>query len=189
MTEPDPHDGRTIASSIRHGPEFAAVFDRHAPTIHRYLQRRVADHAAEDLLSETFLVAFRRRASFDVERTDARPWLYGIAAKLVVDHHRRETRQRRLADWPEPAPDEHADAVADRVSAQARQPALRAALERLSVEDREVLLLIAWEELSYAEVAEAMSVPVGTVRSRLHRARQQVRQWLAATEPTPNPMR
>jgi RNA polymerase sigma-70 factor (ECF subfamily) len=185
MTDPGVHDGRTIAASIRQGDRFATIFDRHAPAIHRYLQRRVGEQAAEDVLGETFLIAFRRRGSFDPERSDARPWLYGIAAKLVVDHHRRETRQRGIVGLPDRATDEHADEVADRVSAQSQQAILRAALDRLSDDDREVLMLIAWEELSYAEVAEAMRIPVGTVRSRLHRARQQIRRWLAtAGNPT-----
>ena len=182
MTDPDAHDGRTIASSIRQGDRFAAIFDRHAPAIHRYLRRRIGEHAAEDVLGETFLIAFRRRGRFDPERSDARPWLYGIAAKLVVDHHRRENRRRSIVGLPDRAADEHADEVADRVSAQSQQAILRAALDRLSADDREVLVLIAWEELSYAEVAEAMSIPVGTVRSRLHRARQQIRHWLATAD-------
>lgn len=181
MTDP-PHDGRVIADSVRHRDRFAVIFDRHAATIHRYLARRVGADAAEDVLAETFLTAFRRRDRFDTARGDARPWLYGIAATLLVDHLRREERQRRPAPFG-PETHEHTAEVDDRVSAQSQQARLRTGLAQLPAAEREVLLLIAWEELSYAEVAEALDIPIGTVRSRLHRARQQIRLWLAATEP------
>jgi RNA polymerase sigma factor (sigma-70 family) len=184
---PAEEDDATIIASSRARPEmFAAIFARHSAHIHRYLARRLGPEAAEDLVGETFLTAFGKRATYRLDRRDARPWLYGIAANLVAGHRRDEVRRLRLwqSDRPEPDQDCHADQVAHRVSAQAHRQPLALALAQLSAADREVLLLIAWEELSYAQVAEAMSIPVGTVRSRLNRARRKVRKSLGGIDPS-----
>ncbi len=170
-------DASIIGDSVGRPERFAAIFDRHAPHIQRYLARRLGRQIADDLVAETFLVAFGKRGRYDLARTNARPWLYGIATNLVSQHHRDEVREYRLrsAIVPDPHPVSHDDRVAARVSAQARQGELAAALANLAPGDRDVLLLIAWECLSYEEVAHALTIPVGTVRSRLNRARHQVR--------------
>jgi RNA polymerase sigma-70 factor (ECF subfamily) len=159
---------------------FGGIFDRHATTIHRYLARRIGPLVADDLTAETFLVAFRGREHYDVNQTDALPWLYGIAANLLRRERRSEIRQyRALARTRiDPALDGDADRVAARVSAQARVRKLASVLARLSVREREVLTLVAQAELSYAEVARALDIPIGTVRSRLHSARSRVRKAL-----------
>ena len=115
---------------------------------------------------------------------DARPWLYGIATNLVGQHRRDEARQDRIrqAAAAEPEVPGHADRVAADVTAQAMRTLLDAALAALSAGDRDVLLLIAWEQLTYQEVSRALAIPVGTVQSRLHRARTKVRQVLAGTD-------
>jgi RNA polymerase sigma-70 factor (ECF subfamily) len=173
-------DASIIGDSVGRPERFAAIFDRHAPHIQRYLARRLGRQVADDLVAETFLVAFGKRGRYDRARSNARPWLYGIATNLVSQHHRDEVREYRLrsAIVPDPDPVSHDDRVATRVSAQARHRELATALSNLAPRDRDVLLLIAWEGLSYEEVAQALAIPVGTVRSRLNRARQQVRATL-----------
>lgn len=173
----DEDDAAIIEGSTRRPERFAVIFDRHAPHIQRYLTRRLGRQVADDLVAETFLVAFRQREDYDLARPDARPWLYGIATNLARQHQRTEIREYRLraSVGPDLALDGHADRVAAQVTAGAMHRMLAAALAELSDGDRDVLLLIAWEDLHYEEVAEALAIPVGTVRSRLHRARRLVR--------------
>ena len=184
MGPPD-SDATIIERSLRHPERFAVIFDWHAPHIQRYLARRLGAQTADDLAAETFVVAFDKRSRYDLRRPNARPWLYGIATNLVGQHHREEVREYRLrnAVGPQPDVDGHADRVAARVTAQAMNKLLAAALADLNDGDRDVLLLIAWEGLSYEEVAQALAVPIGTVRSRLNRARKQVRAALDLKEP------
>lgn len=183
MHEPDEDDATIIELSLHRPERFAAIFDRHAAHIQRYLARRLGRQLADDLVAETFLVAFGKRARYDLGRPDARPWLYGIATNLVRQQQREEVRDYRLraAIAPEPDLDGHADRVAAQVSAAAMHRPLAAALAGLSAGDRDVLLLIAWEGLTYDEVTEALGIPVGTVRSRLNRARRKARAALSAT--------
>ncbi|MGB2571756.1 RNA polymerase sigma factor [Micromonospora citrea] len=175
-------DAAVIERSLRAPESFAVIFDRHAPYIHRYLARRLGAGIADDLVAETFLAAFRRRERFDTAHPDARPWLYGIATNLVGQHRREEEREYRLRQTYIPALNEasHADRVSTVVTAQSLRHVLFDALARLSTGDRDVLLLIAWEELTYDEAAGALAIPVGTVRSRLHRARKLLREALGS---------
>jgi RNA polymerase sigma-70 factor (ECF subfamily) len=176
-----PTDAEVLAASLTDPERFAALFDRHAVTVHRYLGRRVGE-LADDLLSETFLVAFRRRADYRPEHLEVRPWLMGIATNLVHGAARAERRRyralARAAVEPEAADDGDREG---RVDAQALRGPLAAALAGLKAHDRDVLLLVAWGDLSYEEVAAVLDVPVGTVRSRLHRARRQTRTALEGT--------
>jgi RNA polymerase sigma-70 factor (ECF subfamily) len=173
-------DAAIVQASLRDPDQFAAIFDRHAPYVHRYLARRLGREAADDLVAETFLVAFGKRKRYDQSRADARPWLYGIATNLVSQHRRDEARQLRLRNALSPEPDvaSHAEQVVAQVAAQAMGRLLGTALTELSTGDRDVLLLIAWEGLTYDQVATALDIPVGTVRSRLNRARKLVRDVL-----------
>jgi RNA polymerase sigma factor (sigma-70 family) len=176
-------DAAVIESSWLEPERFAVLFDRHAPHIHRYLARRAGRQVADDLVAETFLTAFAKRDRYDLGYSDARPWLYGIATNLVSQHRRDEARQYRIRQGAvaEPEVPDHADRVAAGVTAQAMRAPLDAALAALSAGDRDVLLLIAWEQLTYQEVSRALAIPAGTVRSRLHRARTKVRQVLTGT--------
>ncbi|GIF43799.1 RNA polymerase sigma factor [Actinoplanes xinjiangensis] len=164
---------------------FAALFDRHAPHIHRYLARRLGDQAADDLVAETFLTAFRRRGTFRADQRDARPWLYGIATLLIAQHRRDEVRRLRLHQAVPAERDTscHADRVAADVTAAALRSVLTSALADLADGDRDVLLLVVQEELTYEQVAAALDIPVGTVRSRLHRARTVLRAALGGSNP------
>ncbi|KFG00476.1 RNA polymerase sigma70 factor [Streptomyces scabiei] len=180
-------DARVIERS-RDEPElFAVLYDRYADTVHRYAARRLGPEAAEDLMAETFVTAFQRRHTYDMERADARPWLFGIATNLVRRHRRAEARRfRALARLP--APVEHEEAVADRAVARAGATGVRrelaAALAGLSARHRDVVLLVAWAGLDYEEAARALDVPVGTIRSRLNRARGRLREALGGSDPT-----
>jgi RNA polymerase sigma factor (sigma-70 family) len=180
-------DDAAVIEQSWHEPEtFAELYDRYAAAIHRYVARRLGDGAADDVVAETFLAAFRMRRRYDLSRSDARPWLYGIAANMIGKHRRAEVRLlRALArTGTDPAAEGHADRVDNRVSAASAQRALAAALAGLAAGDREVLLLIAWADLSYDEVAVALEIPVGTVRSRLNRARRKTREALGGQDPT-----
>ncbi|MFC4585753.1 RNA polymerase sigma factor [Sphaerisporangium corydalis] len=165
---------------------FAAVFDRHAPELHRYVTRRLGDSLADDVVADTFLAAFRRRGHYDVTRPDARPWLYGIAANLIGRHRRAEVRSYRAMarTGVDVVAESYTERVDAEVSASAAHRDLAVALAGLSAGDRDVLLLIAWADLTYDEVAHALGIPVGTVRSRLHRARKRTRAALGGVDPT-----
>ncbi|WP_030905726.1 RNA polymerase sigma factor [Streptosporangium amethystogenes] len=170
-------DAELIRRSRDDPEQFAALFDRYAHQIHHYVARRLSTQAADDITAETFLTAFRRRDSYDLARPLARPWLYGIATTLVARHRRDEERFLRALSrtGADPLPEPMADTVISRVAAQEEERRIAKALAGLSRGDRDVLLLVAWGDLSYEEVAQALDVPVGTVRSRLHRARKKAR--------------
>ena len=184
-------DAQVIATSLDDPQAFAALYDRHAGLLFRYLIRRVGRDTADELLGETFRIAFEKRASFDCARVDARPWMYGIATNLVAKHRRSEARRlhataRLAAEHPSQT---DADSVIAAVDAGVVWPKVADAVTQLPDGERDALLLFAWEDLSYAEVAAALDVPVGTVRSRLNRARARLRELIAATgrEPTTVP--
>ena len=180
-----PTDGELIGRSVGDPECFAVLFDRHATTVHRYLGRRVGD-LADDLLSETFLIAFRRRAAYRPEHVEVRPWLIGIATNVVHGHRRSEQRRYRAlarASAEPPQSDSATDESHDRVVAEAMRAPLAAALAGLKNRDRDVLLLFAWEQLSYEEIAAVLDIPLGTVRSRLNRARRQTRAALGPDSP------
>lgn len=169
-----------IAASLTDPPAFAGLFDRHYAAIAGFLRRRLEWALADELAAETFLQAFDGRARYDVNRADARPWLFGIASNLLSRHRRGEERRlRAFARAGHMLEEEQGvEDVDQRLDAAAAAPVLAAALAALGVGDREVLLLYAWADLSYEEISVALRVPVGTVRSRLHRARERVRREL-----------
>ncbi len=179
-------DATVIEQSWQEPEAFAELYDRHAGPILRYVTRRLGETAADDVVAETFLAAFRRRHRYDLARPDARPWLYGIAANLIGKHHRAEVRMLRTfaRTGVDPVTEGHADRVDDRVSAAAVHRELAAALAALAAGDRDVLLLVAWADLSYDEVASALGIPIGTVRSRLNRARKKTRAALGGHDST-----
>jgi RNA polymerase sigma-70 factor (ECF subfamily) len=184
----EPDDAAIIAVSHADPTSFGSIFDRHYDAVWRYLTSRVGSGLADDLAAETFLSAFRSRRRFDRGATSARPWLFGIAANHVRHHQRSEVR--RLRAYARVHDDGvHEDGttdVDDRLDAVHRRGALADALSRLSTRDRDVVTLIAWADLTYEETAAALGIPVGTVRSRLHRARRQLRELLGSTGQYPD---
>jgi RNA polymerase sigma factor (sigma-70 family) len=181
-------DAAIIVRSLADPEQFAVVFRRHAPVIQRYVTRRIGIDAADDVVAETFLVAFRQRASYQADRRDALPWLYGIATNLVGRHWRTELRQLRLLARTglDPVAESFTDRVDSAVSAAGVQARLAAGLARLPAAQRDALLLVAWGGLTYDQVANATGVPLGTVQSRVNRARTRLRRALAEGDPDVN---
>lgn len=176
-------DAILIERSLNEPEIFAGLFDRYAPLLHRYVTRRLGPSEAEDVVADTFLAAFQRRGAYDWGRPDARPWLYGIASNVIGKRRRTETSLYRAYIRSGVHPAETADTqVEDGINTLAVNRPLARALLRLNQVDRDVLLLIAWVELSYQEVADALGIPLGTVGSRLHRARTKIRQALEQGE-------
>jgi len=176
-------DGDVIARSIAAPAEFGAVFDRHGSAIFRFLVRRVGRDAADALLGEVFRIAFERRTSFDCSRENARPWLYGIATNVLAKHRRTEARRLRATARlavDRVGRDDATERVDAALDAGELWPRVADAIAELPDGERDALLLFAWEDLGYEEIAAALDVPVGTVRSRLNRARGRLRELAAA---------
>jgi RNA polymerase sigma factor (sigma-70 family) len=174
-------DAEAVAASLSDSERFEVVFDRHYDAVRRYLQRRCGLDAGEELAAQTFLVAFDRRASFDKTASSARPWLMGIGTNVLRHHLRRERTRlhaygRVLTEPPRPDMDENA------LAASVAAPMVSRALESVVARDRDALLLMVFADLSYDEIAQALHIPVGTVRSRIHRARRSLRERLPGLE-------
>ncbi len=186
MTEPDDVE---LWHRIRHddADAFGLLFERHGARIHGYVLRRTGDpHLAEDIVALAFLEAWRQRSEIDLAQPSALPWLYGVAGNVLRHQHRSRRRHQaaldRLAQLPAPSAalvERQAEAAAD-----ARE--VLAQIRALPRRDREVLALSVWEGLSHAEIAVALGTTVGTVKSRLSRARARLdpdRLPAAPTEP------
>lgn len=171
-------DADAIDRSLCGDPEaFATVFDRHFPAVFRFSAARLGADLAEDVAAQTFTVAWAERGRYDRTRPNARPWLFGIATNLIRDHRRAERRRWAAYDRVAVERPPHQRSLDDEAPSRVGQ-----ALARLSIEDREIILLLAWAELTYDEIAVALNLPVGTVRSRLSRARGRMRDLLALPE-------
>jgi RNA polymerase sigma factor (sigma-70 family) len=174
-------DDASVIANSRHDPEwFSVIFDRYFTAIHRYAAARLGPAAADDVAAETFLAGFDQRGRYDLTRPEAKAWLYGIATNLISRHRRDELRLYRALSRSATRDDveSHADRVTDRVAAEQLSPRLARALKRLSQGDRDALMLVACADLSYAETAFALGIPIGTVSSRLNRARAKLRKSL-----------
>jgi RNA polymerase sigma factor (sigma-70 family) len=169
-------DAQAILRSLAEPDAFVVVFERHFSLIHRYVRVRAGDTDADDLAAQTFEIAFRRRRDYDNSRADARPWLFGIAIKLLSEHARR--RRRNISAFARLLARDARDAQNVAQSIGDGAPDLRRALASVREEDRDLLFLHACLDLTYDECAVALDVPVGTVRSRLHRVRERLRRDL-----------
>lgn len=182
----DRHDGADIAAS-RHDPDrFEVIFDRHYDAVVRFAAGRVGEVHAHDVAAEVFVRAFDRRHLFREDRRSALPWLFGIATNVTRERRRKEARGAfalRRAAVEEPAEETFDVAAAARLDAAATRPALAYGLGRLSDDEYQVLMLAALGDLTYEAMAADLGIPVGTVRSRLHRARRRMRDFLAAALP------
>jgi RNA polymerase sigma-70 factor (ECF subfamily) len=153
---------------------FGVLFERHARRVYNHCFRRTASWAdAEELTSAVFVEAWRRRREVRPVDDSALPWLLGVANNLLRNHRRSLGRYRAaVVRLPPPgAQPDPAEDVADRLADEVRMRRVLALVEQLPERDQEVLALCAWSALTYQEAAEVLEVPVGTVRSRLARAR------------------
>lgn len=158
---------------------FAEMFDEHSDLIYNFAFRRTGSwEAAEEIVSTVFLEAWRQRATVTDHGGSIRPWLLGVALNLIRRHWRQTDRQRRasLRLVSEHTHLDHASDVADRLDAEQAMSRILEKLERIPDDQREVVQLWAWEGLSYDKIAAVLEVPVGTVKSRLHRARETLQQ-------------
>jgi RNA polymerase sigma factor (sigma-70 family) len=188
-----PPDATAIKESMSDPAAFAVIFDRHASSLHRFLARRVEPADADSLLGDVFRIAFERRASFDTARESARPWLYGIATNLIARHRRCEARRLRAmaslaSRRSDGAPDVVGDRAAQSLDAANEWSMLVDAIDVLPDPERHTLMLYVWEDLSYEDIAAALDVPVGTVRSRLNRARRRLRDVQDPDRGVPGPV-
>lgn len=158
---------------------FTQLFDSTHHALLAYAVRRTADPSdAADVVAETFAVAWRRLDAVP-EGTEARAWLFGVARRVLANHHRGERRRMALSDRLREAIEEATVPSAGAVSR------VEEALATLSEPDQEILRLVAWEQLARDEIALAMGQPRATVRTRLHRARRRLAAAMAALDCPP----
>jgi RNA polymerase sigma-70 factor, ECF subfamily len=175
-----PSDVHCLARSLKEPTAFELIFDRHFDAVYGYLHRRVGPDLADELAAETFTLAFERRSSCRASGS-VLPWLYGIATNLVSRRQRGE--RRRLRAYGRSGVDRwvaYDDEAVARVDGSALRTRLACALAEMRPRERDALLLYALADLSYEEIALALEVPVGTVGTWLHRAREIARRELAA---------
>lgn len=157
----------------------ADLYDDHVDDVYRYLSRRLGAPVALDLTADVFEIAIAKIAGYDPGRGSQRAWLFGIATNLIRRHWRTERRRltawHRMAGRTAVANDPLLD-IADQLDATSEVSAVMSAIAEIPAADRDLLFLIAWEELLYSECAQILDIPVGTVRSRLHRIRRQIKQ-------------
>ena len=182
MTASRTSDRDLVERSLEQSAAFEEVFDRHFGAIHRYVARRLSPACADDVAAQVFCIAYDKRGQFLEQRPDGpvAPWLFGIATNLVRRHRRDERRQLRAYArvGVEAAALDSPDESAARVDARRARPAVARALASLSPDERDVLLLYALADLDYQGIADALEIPIGTVRSRLSRARAHARRRL-----------
>ena len=159
---------------------FVALVEEHGADIHAYLSRRTMGGVADDLLGDVWVAAYAGRSSYDPELGTARAWLFGVARHVLHGYYRKQRPRVRRFLGIDRGTDETA-AVDDRLDAAALGPALRAGLRELPAVERELLLLVAWENLTPTEAAQVLGIPAGTARSRLHRARSRMDERLGGS--------
>jgi RNA polymerase sigma-70 factor (ECF subfamily) len=166
----DPDDAELIARSLAGEQDaFVEVVRRHEAAVAGYLSRRAGREVAEDLLGEVWVAALASRASYDRSYPDAGPWLFGVAHNTLRRHWRSRPAEEPVADVTAMAPGWDPWAAVDRrVDVES---VLRDALAVLRPQQREILTLVAWEDLTVADAGRALGMPPGTARRYLHEAR------------------
>lgn len=170
----------SISARIRDGDReaFSQMFDELSSPVYRHALRVLDDpHTAQDVVSLTFLEAWRLRKRLDEDLGEIRPWIFGIATNVLRNTSRAARRHRNALarmHLPEPVPD-ISEGVVTRIDDTERIAAVRRAFAGLRRKEREVIALCVWSELDYGSAALALGIPVGTVRSRLWRARKHLR--------------
>jgi RNA polymerase sigma factor (sigma-70 family) len=172
-------DAEIIRRSWSEPEVFEVIFDRHYEAVHRFAAGRVGIQDAPDIAAETFARAFDRRQRFRLDRRSALPWLYGIAVNVCREGRRRNSRGQhattRIATRDEMSTEAFENDLTERVDAQRLRPDLLAALRGLTDDEYALLMLAGESDMSYQQMADALGIPIGTVRSRLARARRRVR--------------
>ncbi|MFQ5522112.1 MAG: RNA polymerase sigma factor [Acidimicrobiia bacterium] len=168
-------DAEIIGASIEDPTEFGELFARHHRAVFRFVAQRVGVGDAADVAADVFVRAFSIRHRYDTERPDCLPWLYGIAANIIGDRLRRtKRRQRTYEAGVHVGLGADVSDVDDRLVAENVAGLLKAALDALPWRDRETLMLFALEEMTYSEIARVLDIPIGTVGSRIFRARRRI---------------
>lgn len=182
-----PTDAEVIRRSLSRPQAFEVIFDRHFDAVHRFAVGRVGIQDAADVAAETFARAFDRRSRFRPDRRSALPWLFGIAVNVCRERTRRAARGERASYRLSVRPDQLGDSFESdlmaRVDAERLIPDLVAALRGLSDAEYALLMLAGESDLSYQDMADLLGIPIGTVRSRLARARRRLRIALAPPVP------
>jgi RNA polymerase sigma factor (sigma-70 family) len=171
-------DAELLTASIRDPDAFTELFQRHWEDLYRFCLHR-AGAAGEDIAAEAFRIAFDRRLRYDTRYPDARPWLFGITANVLREHFRaarREESKRERSAALNGAPGASTDL--GELERALLGPELADALQGIPAADRDALLLLAWADLDYEQIGQALGIPLGTVRSRIHRARRRLRAYL-----------
>jgi RNA polymerase sigma-70 factor (ECF subfamily) len=175
-------DATCIRASLRRPEAFRTVFQRHHERLRRYVVSRVGPQAADDIVAESFIVAFQARDRFvPSSGTDALPWLLGVATNVLARHRAAERRwvaQCSAEHFSHDRPAPFEDRSNERTDAARAAHALARALRRLPSREREPLLLHVLGELSYEEIASTLGIPVGTVASRINRGRARLSAWM-----------
>ena len=166
----DLSDSDLVRRSFKEPEIFEIIFDRYFCSIHSYFARRVGEIAADDLASDSFCIAFERRRNFNLQSVSIGPWLFGIANNLLKSRLLRDAVvSESIQRFVTPVGQFELVGELGRVGA---------AVAALDETDRESLLLFAWDGLSYEEISIALQIPPGTIRSKIHRARRQLRDRL-----------
>ncbi|MBV9447984.1 MAG: sigma-70 family RNA polymerase sigma factor [Streptosporangiaceae bacterium] len=170
----DPDDAQLIARSLEGDEDaFVEVVRRHEAAVGAYLARRAGRELAEDLLGEVWVAALASRATYDRSFPDAGPWLFGVAHNTLRRHWRSRPAEEPVADMTGMASGwDPWTAVDSRVDAES---VLRHALALLKPRQREILTLVAWEDLTVADAGRVLGMPPGTARRYLHQARMALR--------------
>ncbi|MDP9299933.1 MAG: RNA polymerase sigma factor [Actinomycetota bacterium] len=184
MSGAEATDAELIHRSLEDPEKFREIFERHYDAVRRFAQRIVGRETGEEIAAQTFLIAFERRANYDLGYLSARSWLFGIAYNVARHHLRGERSQHDLLARV-PRPREATDPIEiETLDAARLAPILRKALSELRQEQRSPFLLVALGELTYQETADVLAIPVGSVRSRIHRARATLRELLTDVRET-----
>lgn len=171
-------DADLILASMERPSVFGEIFRRYYPQVLRYASRRAGPDLREEIAAQTFFIAFDRRGTFDPSYVSALPWLLGIETNVVRQHFRtKATHDAALGRMPAIS-ERQEDPSTETIEALALREQLFTALEHVAPHEKEMVFLLALADLSYAQIAQAMGVPIGTVRSTLHRVRSVLRERL-----------
>lgn len=176
-------DAQVIESSLDEPDAFGLIFERYRDDVFAFVAKRLGRQVAVDITADVFLRALRIRSTYDLSRPNARPWLYGIASNLIGDSLRKRSVRRRHRTTAAtrllaPVSDPYDQALSD-IRSRQLGPAITSALGELAEPQRAALILFAVDGLSYPEIAEHLDVALGTVKSRVSRAKQDMRSRLS----------